>query len=414
MDILVSLLILLVVARLLGELAARLRLPSLVGEIFAGILLGPALLGLLVPDQTMGVLANLGIFFIVYLAALELTLEDVKRSIRDSGIYIAIGAFTVPALAGTVLGGAIGLSSASAMFLGIALAFTALPVMARILSELDLLHTPFGRSLLSAGLLCDVAGLACVGLLVNLNTPAGIDAWATAVLLLKFGVFAGAMLSVDMMFRYRHGVLGAWILRASRHLLTKESVFALPFLVALGFAFLADFLGLHFVVGAFFGTLLVSEHVIADRDVKAVRSATSAITLGVFGPVFFAFIGLTFQVGSLGNVVLVGAVLGVAAASKFVGGYVGAAWSHMPRRDCMAVGIGMNGRGAMELVVATLGLELGLIDGTLFSILVLTGVVTTLMTPFGLRFILSRTKAKAEGPLPIGAEGGPGRLNGGT
>jgi len=80
----------------------------------------------------------------------------------------------------------------------------------------------------------------------------------------------------------------------------------------------------------------------------------------------------------------------------------------------MAVGIGMNGRGAMELVVATLGLELGLIDGTLFSILVLTGVVTTLMTPFGLRFILSRTKAKAEGPLPIGAEGGPGRLNGGT
>jgi len=130
--------------------------------------------------------------------------------------------------------------------------------------------------------------------------------------------------------------------------------------------------------------------------------------------VFFAFIGLTFQVGSLANVGLVGAVLGVAAASKFVGGYVGAAWSRMPRRDCIAAGIGMNGRGAMELVVATLGLELGLIDGTLFSILVLTGVVTTLMTPFGLRFILSRAKAKAEGPLPLEPEGGPERLNGGT
>jgi len=414
MDILLSLLILLVGARLSGELAARMKAPALVGEILAGIVLGPSVFGFVIPDAAIQELANLGIFFIVYLAALELTLADVRRSIRDSAIFIAIGAFTIPALAGTALGGAIGLAPGSAMFLGIALAFTALPVMARILSDLDLLHTPLGRSLLSAGLLCDVAGLASVGLLVSLNGPLGVDVWAAVVLLLKFGVFFAAMMSVDLIFRYRHGALGAWILRASRHLLTKESGFALPFLVALGFAFLADFLGLHFVVGAFFGTLLVSEHVIADRDVKAVRSATSAVTLGIFGPVFFAFIGLTFQVGSLGNVVLVGAVLGVAAASKFVGGYVGAAWSHMPRRDCVAVGIGMNGRGAMELVVATLGLELGLIDGTLFSILVLTGVVTTLMTPFGLRFILSRTKAKAEGALPVGAEGGPGRLNGGT
>src|SRR6266540_3143645 len=332
MDVLLSLLILLVGARLSGELAARMKAPALVGEILAGIVLGPSVFGFVRPDAAIQELANLGIFFIVYLAALELTLADVRRSIRDSGIVIAIGAFTIPALAGTALGGAIGLAPSSAMFLGIALAFTALPVMARILSDLDLLHTPLGRSLLSAGLLCDVAGL----------------------------------------------------------------------------------LGLHFVVGAFFGTLLVSEHVIADRDVKAVRSATSAITLGVFGPVFFAFIGLTFEVGSLGNVVLVGAVLGVAAASKFVGGYVGAAWSHMPRRDCMAVGIGMNGRGAMELVVATLGLELGLIDGTLFSILVLTGVVTTLMTPFGLRFIFRRTKAEDASPPHVRAPGDAGGLNGGT
>src|SRR6266498_1650330 len=226
MDILLSLLILLVGARLSGELAARMKAPALVGEILAGIVLGPSVLGFVRPDAAIQELANLGIFFIVYLAALELTLADVRRSIRDSGIFIA--------------GGAIGLAPSSAMFLGIALAFTALPVMARILSDLDLLHTPLGRSLLSAGLLCDVAGLASVGLLVSLNGPLGLDIWAAAVLLLKFGVFFAAMMSVDMIFRYRHGALAAWILRASRHLLTKESGFALPFLVALGFAFLAD------------------------------------------------------------------------------------------------------------------------------------------------------------------------------
>lgn len=415
MEILLGLLILLVAARIMGELAARVKLPTLVGEILAGIVLGPALLGLLAVDQTMTVLANLGIFFIVYLAALELTLEDVKRSIRDSGIYIAVGAFTIPMIAGTVLGGAIGLPSPSAMFLGIALAFTALPVLARILSELDLLSTSLGRSIISAALLCDVAGLACVGLLLNLNNPLGVNGWDTAILFVKFVVFVGVMIGVDRMFRYRHGALGGWILRASRHFLTKESAFALPFLVALGFAFLADLLGLHFVVGLFFGTLIVAEHVISDRDVKAVRSATSAITLGIFGPVFFAFIGLAFQIGSLGNLPLVAAILGVACGSKVIGGYLGARWSRIPHRPALAVGIGMNGRGAMELVVATIGLELGLIDATLFSILVFTGIVTTLLTPFGLRFALrlgtdaEGMKAETRAPEP-----GTGGINGGS
>src|SRR5213083_3314969 len=131
MDILLSLLLLLLAARASGELAQRLKLPALLGEILAGVVLGPSLLGLVSPDAGITLLANLGIFFIVYLAALELTLADVRRSIRDSGIFIAIGAFTIPALAGTVLGGAIGLAPSSAMFLGIALAFTALPIMAR-------------------------------------------------------------------------------------------------------------------------------------------------------------------------------------------------------------------------------------------------------------------------------------------
>src|SRR2546428_5936663 len=175
MDILLSLLILLVGARLSGELAARMKAPALVGEILAGIVLGPSVFGFVRPDAAIQELANLGIFFIVYLAALELTLADVRRSIRDSGIFIAIGAFTIPALAGTVLGGAIGLAPSSAMFLGIALAFTALPVMARVLPDLDLLHTPLGRSLLSAGLLCDVAGLASGGVPLGLDGPPGPD-----------------------------------------------------------------------------------------------------------------------------------------------------------------------------------------------------------------------------------------------
>jgi len=413
MDILLSLLLLLVVARIFGELAERVKSPALVGEILAGILLGPALLGILSPDTGMTILANLGIFFIVYLAALELTLEDMKRSIRDSGVYIALGAFTIPALAGTAVGSAFGMAATTAIFLGIALAFTALPVSIRILSDIGLLDTHFGRSIVAAGLLCDVAGLALIGVLINLGPSASFDVTAAAATALKFILFVMTMVSVDRIFRYRQGALGSWILRKTAQFTTKGAAFALPFLVALGFSLYADLLGLHFVVGAFFGTLLVSEHVIGDRRVDEVRKATSAITNGFLGPVFFAFIGLTFVASSLTDYGLVAAILTTAIAAKFLGGYLGAWWSKLPRRYRIATGIAMNGRGAMELVVATIGLELGLVDPSLFTILVLVGVATTLMTPIGLRLVL-----RTERPTALARWHGrtieqPGKMNGG-
>src|SRR5207249_909113 len=128
MDILLSLLLLLLAARASGELAQRLKLPALLGEILAGVVLGPSLLGLVSPDAGITLLANLGIFFIVYLAALELTLKDVKRSIRESGVFIAITSFIIPLLSGVALGRLLALPLGSSMFLGIALAFTGLPV----------------------------------------------------------------------------------------------------------------------------------------------------------------------------------------------------------------------------------------------------------------------------------------------
>src|SRR5213075_980702 len=212
------------------------------------------------------------------------------------------------------LGRLIALSLGSSMFLGIALAFTALPVSIGILTDLELLETDFGRSIVSAGLL----------------------------------------IAVDRLFRYRHGVLASWLLRASRHLVTKGAPFALPFIVALGFAFLADYLGLHFVVGAFFGTLLVAEYVIGDRDAKDVRAATAAVTQGFLGPIFFAFIGLSVVVKSLADAPLVLSILAVAVLSKFIGGYAGARWSKFSQRYSVAAGVAMNGRGAMELVVAAI------------------------------------------------------------
>jgi Kef-type K+ transport system membrane component KefB len=158
----------------------------------------------------------------------------------------------------------------------------------------------------------------------------------------------------------------------------------------------------------------VSEHVIRDSDVKEVRSATAAITQGFLGPVFFAFIGLSMVVSSLTNAPLILAVLAAALGSKFVGGYLGARWSKFSRRHCVAAGVAMNGRGAMELVVAALGLELGFINETLFSILVLMGVLTTFFMTFGLRFVLQKEiRGRPTFGTPATQEGSGG-INGGA
>src|SRR5256886_16289776 len=140
---------------------------------------------------------------------------------------------------------------------------------------------------------------------------------AMGILALRFAAFMGLLIAVDRLFRYRHGVLASWLLRASGHLVTKGATFALPFIVALGFAFLADYLGLHFVIGAFFGTLLVAEHVIGDRDAKEVRAATAAITQGFLGPAFFASIGRSVAAKSRADAPLVLSLLAQAVLSKF-------------------------------------------------------------------------------------------------
>src|SRR5207249_9313265 len=132
----------------------------------------------------------------------------------------------------------------------------------------------------------------------------------------------------------------------------------------------------------------VADHVIGDRDAKEVRAATAAVTQGFLGPVFFAFIGLSVVVKSLTDAPLVLSILAAAVLSKFIGGYLGARWSKFSQRYSVAAGIAMNGRGAMELVVAAIGLELGLIDATLFSILLPLGVVTTILMTPGPRFPL--------------------------
>ena len=165
----------------------------------------------------------------------------------------------------------------------------------------------------------------------------------------------------------------------------KEPVFAATLTFVVVFAALAEALGLHFIVGAFFGSVLLSHELLGPQKFEQARRTASAVSMGFLAPLFFASIGLAFDPSGLTDVRLPIVVVAVAFIGKILSGRLGGWLAGMRPAESWALGIGLNGRGIMELVVARIGLSSGLIGSGLFSVLVLMGMITTIVTPFLLK-----------------------------
>ncbi|HUI78083.1 MAG TPA: cation:proton antiporter, partial [Bryobacteraceae bacterium] len=165
----------------------------------------------------------------------------------------------------------------------------------------------------------------------------------------------------------------------------------------------SEFLGLDFVVGAFFGSMLLSHNLLGKANFEEIRKTASNVTMGFLGPIFFAAIGLEFQAASLRDWGLVTVVLAASFAGKILGGYMGGRLARMGSEESWALGIGLNGRGVMELVIADIALANGFIGQELFTMLILMAVVTTLATPSLLKWAYSRIPETVPRREPEGA-----------
>jgi len=384
---LLELIALFAVARVFGELCERVRVPALIGEIGAGIVLGPLLLRLVLPSDPIKLVADLGVFFIVYEAGMEMTFRGVRRTIKESGAAVAAGSFALPFLLGFQVGLALDYDPRTAVFFGLALSLTALPVSVRILTDMGWLNTDVGQTIVTAGLLCDIAGLTVLAAITNWGALTGGDVTVTGVVVGKIVLFFLATLTIERVLAHREGWLAKRIQSASHSLLSQGAAFSVPLLMVFGSALLAEFLGLHFVIGTFFGAVIVAEHVFPPREGERLRANIAAVSRGFLAPIFFGYLGLVAVSFEFGLATLFAALLVAAVLGKVVGSYAAARFSGFQSWSASMIAVGMNGRGAMELVIALVGLELGIITAPVFSILVLLGLVTTLMTPFGLRWL---------------------------
>ena len=395
---LLELVALFVVARLLGEVCERVKVPALIGEIFAGILLGPLVLAAVLPSEPIRLIADLAVFFIVYEAGMEMTFRSVRRVIKESAAAVAAGSFALPFLLGFLVGLASGFDLRVSLFLGLALSLTALPVSVRILTDLGWIATDVGQTIIAAGLLCDIAGLTVLAAIAG-GAIATLDVVATAVVAGKIALFFLVTFTLERILASNGGAIAKRLVGGSEKLLSHGASFSVPLILVFGFSLFAEFLGMHFVIGTFFGSVIVAEHVYPKQEGERLRESIGAVSKGFLAPLFFAYLGLVAVAFDPNLTTLFVVLLTAAIAGKVAGSYVGARLGGFGSWSASAIAVGMNGRGAMELVIALVGLELGILTPELFSILVLMGLITTLVTPFMLRQLARSRDRKIEAAL---------------
>jgi Kef-type K+ transport system membrane component KefB len=278
-------------------------------------------------------------------------------------------------------------------------AITALPVSIRILMDLGKINSEVGQKIISVAIFDDVLALSILGVLLNIkDTDRSVTdvLQAGSISLLKLSVFI-LLLTLAYLFIRRILRRGDYLKESLDKLVSvirgKEPLFALFFAFVLLFATVTENLGLHFIVGAFFAAMLISESLIGRENLQAIETTTSKMAMGFLAPIFFAGIGLEFNISSIGNISLLIAVIVVSYLSKIVGGYLGGTMAGLGGRVSLTLGIGLNARGIMELVIANIAYRNGLIGTEVFSILVIMGVLTTLTTPLLLKRAFARMDA---------------------
>lgn len=401
MPLLTSLLVLMVSARLLGQLFARYRQPAIVGEMLAGVLLGPAVFNLVKATPALLGITDLAVFLVVLSAGLEMNFKDIMRAMSGKGLVIAALGFLLPLGAGVAVGLGFQLDAMRTLFLGLCVSITALPVAVRILESFGRLDSDIARYAIAAAIINDVAALLVLGVILGwpeTGTPADV----THSLLLTSGkmlLFFALVGSFNQLLT-RLERKGVGVHRVPERLIAvfgEEALFGMVALFVLAFASVSEMLGLHFVIGAFFGALLLNKELFLASHYADLEKTLNSVTGGFLAPLFFASLGLQFNLMKMHSAAFVVTVLAVSIASKMLAGWLGARWIGLPQVDALGIGFILNARGVMELVIASIAFQHGFIGEGLFSTLVLMGVVTTMITPVLFRRFVQPHRLSASG-----------------
>jgi len=405
-----QILALMIVGRLLGEAMLRMGQPPVMGQLIAGLLLGPSLFGLLLPDlqhalfpknpeQTAMIeaISQFGILLLLLLTGMETDLKLVRQTGR-AAVFASLMGILIPFACGVALGEMLpesmlpdpGKRLITSLFLGTALSIASVKIVAMVVREMNFTRRVVGQVILASAIIDDSVGWIIVSIIFSLALHGAVDAMSLAQSVIGTLVFMAVSLTIG-----RRAVF--FIIRWVNDTFVSEFAVITAILVIMGgMALITYLIGVHTVLGAFVAGILIGESPILTRHIdEQLRGLITAF----FAPVFFGIAGLSADLTILADpkiaLLTVGLIL-IASVGKFGGAFLGAEMGSLTRREGFALACGMNARGSTEIIIVTIGLSMGALNQNLFTMIVAMAVLTTMAMPPTLRWALSRIPMRKE------------------
>lgn len=355
-------------AKVLAELCERIGQPGIVGEIIAGVILGPSVLNWVQPSEMLHMLSQLGVMFLLFRVGMEVRASELL-GVGRTALIVAIGGVALPFFAGWLIMTMTHVSRVESIFVGAAMVATSVGITAQFLGAKGLLQERASRTILAAAVIDDVLGLLVLAAVTNIaeDKVNVIGLLTTAVMACLFTLGIA---------KFGTRALKHVVPKIERRLSEREARFNLAIIALFALSLLAVYIGIAAIVGAFLAGLAFSESV--DRRVK---DLTHGVT-EVFVPFFLAGVGLELRLSDFTTeriLVLTAIITAAALITKLIG--CGAGALHFGHSDALRIGIGMMPRGEVGMVVAQIGLTLGVIEKPVYGVIVFMAVATTLLAP---------------------------------
>src|SRR6266542_6997951 len=402
--------LLLLIGRLLGEAMQRIGQPAVIGELVAGILLGPSVFGVIWPEAQHAIfpasgaqksmidaVSQLGILMLLLLTGMEIDLRLVRK-VGRAAASVSLAGISLPFLCGFALGEFLPDAMLpkpdqrliTSLFLGTALSISSIKIVAMVVREMNFMRRNVGQIIVASAIIDDSIGWIIIAITFGLAEHGAIDLGTLARSVLGTALFLTLSLTVG------RRIVSSLIRWTNDNFVSEVPVLTAILVIMGAMALTSHLLGVHTVLGAFVAGILVGESPILTRHIgEQLRGLITAL----FAPVFFGLAGLGTDLSVLANpslILLMVGLLAIASIGKFAGAFGGGRIGGLTWRESLALGCGMNARGSTEVIIATVGLSLGMLDQNLFTLIVAMAVVTTMAMPPTLRWALARLPMREE------------------
>jgi len=380
-----NILFLVAIAWSIAIILERIRIPLIIGELMAGIVIGPAVLNIIKPSSEIDLLASLGMFFLMFYAGLENSPRHLRKTLKQS-LWIGLSGLVLPFGLGVAVVLAFGGNPFQAVLIGTAISGTSMVTKTRILSDLKLIKSQLGYNMMGAAIFDNILIFLTISILIKIASNHGfhfVDALLTGIDALAF--FAVTLAIGYLIFP-----------KFSKYFSTRQGKgFTFALLMGFLFAILAESIRLPFILGAYLAGLFVQEEIMSASLFQKMRDRFLAIAHGFLGPIFIMSIAFKIDFSVLAkDFWLIGSLFLAAFMGKLAGVYFGARFSGSSNKEATIMGLAMNGRGEIELIIAFIGLQLGIINAEQLSVLIIAAFLCTLLAPILLNFVLHGVKLK--------------------